>query len=93
MKIPSRFKLMGCEWTVRIIPAAEWQDAETVGLCSFERGEITIKQRDRADLMEQVLMHEYIHAVLEAMHSKLYDDEDFVDIVAGLLHQVLVTAE
>lgn len=84
---------MGCKWTVRVVQAGEWQDGETVGICSFERSEILLKQRDLDDQLQQTLLHEYVHAALEAMHSKLYEDEDFVDVLAGLLHQILVTAK
>jgi len=92
MKIPKSFHLMGRTWKVRVVPKGSWNDDGKVGVCSFEKCEIEILQRDQ-EAMEQVLLHEYTHAALEAMASKLYDKENFVDVFASILHQILKTAK
>lgn len=92
MKIPSSFKLLGCTWKVHILAAKHWEDDEAVGYCKPDTAEIYIK-RTRRDLMEHTYLHEVLHATLYAMGSKLYDKEEFVDGLSGLLHQVMTSGE
>ena len=92
MRRPKGFQLLGRHWTVRIIPKKDWKDEASVGLCSFEKCEISI-MRNTPEAMEHVLLHEYLHAALDAMGSKLYSNEPFVDNLSGLLHQILTSAK
>lgn len=93
MKIPRTFRLLGTEYTVRLIPRDEWdQDAECVGLFKPQACEIHIQERSR-EAMEHTYLHELLHAcILATGRDKLYKDEAFIDMLAGLLHQALTTA-
>ena len=92
MKIPKSFQLLGREWRVIVIPKSKWQDAEAVGICVFDSCEIRL-MRQKREAMEHVLMHEYTHAALYAMGSKLTTNESFVDNLSGLFHQILTTGK
>lgn len=93
MRIPKTFRLMGHEYSVRIVPKSEWKDPEAVGLFDNSARQILILRADKAT-MEQVYLHELEHCLLLAMgRDKLYKDESFVDLHAGMLHQVLTSME
>ena len=92
MKIPKSFQLMGRTWAVVVVAKNDWKDEDCVGLCSFEKCEIRV-MRQCQEAMEQVFLHECTHAALEAMGSKLYSNEAFVDNLSGLYHQILKTAK
>lgn len=93
MKIPKRFRLMGHVYIVRIVRQSEWKDPEAVGLFDNTAHEILILKADVAT-MQQVLLHEIEHAILLAMgRDELYKDEPFVDLHAGMYHQILTSME
>jgi len=47
-----------------------------------------------SDMVEQSFFHELVHAVLEAAELEdISKQENIVDLVGGLLHQALTTAE
>lgn len=93
MKIPKRFQLMGQVYTVRILRNSDWKDPEAVGLFDNASRQILILKAD-LPTMQQVFLHEAEHAILLAMgRDDLYKDEAFVDLHAGLLHQLLTSAE
>ncbi|HKS75844.1 MAG TPA: hypothetical protein VJQ82_21710 [Terriglobales bacterium] len=93
MKIPKRFHLMGQVYTVRILKQSDWKDPEAVGLFDNASRQILILKAD-PPTMQQVFLHEAEHAILLAMgRDDLYKDEAFVDLHAGLLHQLLTSAE
>lgn len=93
MKIPKRFRLMGHAYAVRVVSPKDWKDPEAVGLFDNNSREILILKADAAT-MQQVLLHEIEHAILLAIgRDELYKDEAFVDLHAGLYHQILTTME
>ena len=93
MKIPKRFRLLGQEYTVTILPQSQWKDPEAVGLFDTGSRQILILKAPR-ETMEQVALHELTHAILAVMgQDKLYKNEAFVDLFSGLLHQYLITSE
>lgn len=93
MKIPKHFQLMGQTYTVRIVRESDWKDPEAVGLFDNATRQILILKADVAT-MQQVFLHEATHAILLVMgRDELYKDEAFVDLNAGLLHQLLTSME
>jgi len=93
MKIPKRFRLMGQVYTVRVIAKRDWKDPEAVGLFDNMAREILILKAD-VPTMQQVFLHEAEHAILLAMgRDDLYKDEAFVDLHAGIFHQILTSME
>ena len=93
MKIPKRFRLLGQEYIVQIVSQSQWKDPEAVGLFDSNARVIQILKATK-QTMEQVWLHELEHAILLAMgREKLYRDETFVDVHAGLLHQALTESE
>lgn len=98
MRIPKSFYLMGQKWSVEY-DGKLFIKHEAVGLCEYEKSKITI-QPDIEDYprpqskIEHTFWHESVHAILDAMGEDLMrDNEQFVDVFAGLLHQILTTAE
>lgn len=88
--IPTEYELYGQKYIVKLIPADQWQDPENWGEFDPEVNEIRIKDRGQAS--EWTFYHELVHSILMAMRHKLNNDENFVDTVAGLLHQAMKTA-
>ena len=91
-RIPTSFKLMGHTITVQVISKSEWEYDDELGFWDPEKNEILLL-RQRRTLLMHCFMHEVMHAVLDMMSHKQARDEAFVDQVAGLLSQVMETAE
>ena len=97
MTIPSSLYLHGIKTTVHLDPALT-QTNDNVGEARYRSDTIHLQSpgsqwllgRDR---LEQIYCHELIHFILHHMHSKLRDDETFVDQFANLLHQALNSSE
>lgn len=93
MNIPSSLTLLGKEITVTIVASADWKEHDAVGFYNSQTGEIHIL-RAAQQLMEHTFFHELMHAVLTAMgRDKLSQDEAFVDMASGLIHQAMTTAK
>lgn len=98
MKIPNHFTLMGREievvWREDLVGK---EDAS--GRASWRRGEIELQKpckTHEADTayVEQTFCHELVHMILWAMAEEdLSENERFVDLFGGLLHQAMVTGE
>lgn len=92
MKLPNKFSLMGSEWTVEYIDTeldGEW------GHCDYERLKIVVKVKHdgkpvKQCIVEHTFFHELTHAILFMMNQEeLNNDEAFVDVFSGLIHQAL----
>jgi hypothetical protein len=92
MRIPKQFQLGGLTFTVKILPAKKWPDAEAVGLFLPDKNEILVLyDKDRTAVLHR-FMHELEHAILHTMNrDRLYRDEAFVDLHANLLLQALTS--
>lgn len=103
MRIPKQFKLMGQTFSVEfdetLINERDW-----TGSASYRRNKISIMPDCAAhprnhDQLEHTFCHELIHHILYYAGPSLkksediHQDEGFVDILAGLLHQALTTME
>lgn len=96
MRIPSTFWMLGHKWTVEVIPRGDWEDdlkVENVGATDFANCRIRLLGGPKT-YMEQTYIHELIHAALKYMgEDRLDTRENFVDLLAGFIHQALVTGE
>lgn len=104
MRIPRRFKLLGHEIDVLEEPGAFYEKGR-YGACSFEGKWIKLVPVSAAhpvtpSSLEHTFLHELTHMVLYHTHGMektkdcpLYDNEAFVDMFSGLLHQALTTME
>ena len=94
MNIPSTFMMLGHKWTVEIIAKDDWpNDLDEVGSTDFARCKITILEGP-VGYMQQTFLHELLHAALKYMgRARLDKDEEFIDLLAGFMHQALVTGE
>jgi len=98
VNIPKQFTLLGHTITVEFDPALYCKEEE-YGECHFDT--LSIKLQSQTEgyplqrcLVEQSYLHEVTHMILYHMGEKeLNDNEKFVDLFAGLLHQVLTTAK
>lgn len=92
MRIPKSFRLMGCEYTVTVVQPEDWKDNESCGLFYSYTREIHVLFGP-PESVEHAFLHELMHAVMHAMgETKLYGNEKFIDMSAGLLHQALISA-
>lgn len=92
MRIPSSFRLMGHTIKVELIPPIKWRRKEAIGWFDPKTLSIEVLKRP-GTATEQVFLHEVMHAVFYALNSELYENEELVDQIGGLLHQVIKTAK
>ena len=93
MKIPRTFKLLNTTFTVKLDDKT-FRSFGKMGLCNIYDLVITLARDQHLDMMESTFLHEVVHAILEVMgETEKSEDEKFVNLFAGLLHQALTTAE
>ena len=96
IKIPNEYQQFG--QTIKIVfkeHLISKEDAE--GLCCHKNNTITLQNLDVLNRpisqLEHTFIHEVLHHALELLgYSKESKDEEFVDRLAGLLHQAVITA-
>jgi len=105
MKIPKRFKLLGHTIEVTENPALmndrNWNGAARYDDCKIELLPISDATPRHITSYEQTFCHELMHYLLWAgggavnheLKDHIHHNEEFVDLMGGLLHQVLTTAE
>lgn len=92
-RIPRAFELMGHRITVRRIPPSKWKMADAVGYFDPARMAIGLCTGASASTQEQAFWHEAMHAMLYCLGSPDYGNEQFVDQMGGLIHQLFVSSE
>jgi hypothetical protein len=92
MRIPSSFKLMGHTVTVDLIPPIKWKRKDACGWFDPNKLHIEVLKRP-GTITEQTFLHELMHAVFYALNHPLYQNEELVDQIGGLLHQAIKTAK
>lgn len=98
MEIPKRFKILGRDIEVKFDDTliysrdnrGEFRMREDVIVLQPNGTQYPILSKQA----EQTFLHELVHVILERMgESDLSNNEKFVDVFAGMLHQALTTAE
>lgn len=94
-RIPRAFSLMGHRIEVQHIAQAKWPAdlAEAVGFFDPARMVIGVCSGDSVTTQEQAFWHEAVHAMLYCLGSPDYGNEQFVDQMGGLIHQLVTSAE
>lgn len=98
MMLPSKFNLLGREINVKLVSDLKERHGAW-GTYRDNTGEIELQcstdSVGAADsLVEHSFYHELVHAILSAMgENDLNENEKFVDVFAGLLHQMQTTAK
>ena len=98
MRIPKSFNLMGKTYTVEYMPRLNFSEG-AMGM-AYHRSHRIGLQTDTPEYTrttednEQTFLHELTHHILHAMgETKLNNNEKFVDMFAGFLHQALTSME
>ena len=92
MKIPTSFQLMGHTVQVRVVAKKDWKRKDCTGLFDPEHMIIFIKQAP-ATMQAHIFCHELMHAMAVLVEPKMYENEDTVDRMGGLLAQALTSAK
>lgn len=85
-----RIKVGGINYTVELKDLSTRRDEENgkeFGWCVFDEDKIEINERLTQSRIEQVLIHELVHAIM--YEAGLEQDEDVVNRIGLVLHQVL----
>lgn len=92
--IPKSFKLMGRTIDVELCERMMSENG-LLGTAVYDKGLIKLQASSiKRDQQEQIFLHEAVHHWLKAMGKDgLCSDEAFVDMLASLIHQYLVTQE
>lgn len=96
MQIPNSFSLFGSKYTIVIVDNLKqiesMEGRHNYNLKLIELQAINATQSEDAQL--HALMHEIVHAILTQMsETDLNENEKFVDIFSGLLHQFIKTSD
>jgi hypothetical protein len=97
-KIPKRFKLLGHTIEVSEDPSRYYASG-SYGTCSYEEKWIKLVPPSEhhpvtQGSIEHTFLHELTHMMLyHTEQHELKNNEAFVDLFAGLLHQALTTME
>lgn len=105
MDIPKRFKLLGRTITVKFDENL-FHSEDKHGMCSYRTDEIILQPPKEGAYseagVEATFLHELVHHILyyaggvvkyQMGEDYLYRNEEFVDLLANLLHQYMTTAE
>lgn len=105
MRIPKSFKILG--QTIRVVFTGEpFNDRDgTMGYASYRRNEVQLRPSTEVtplseEQLEMNFLHELLHfivyfsgAAVSGKKDYLHQEEEFIDLTAGLLHQALSTME
>lgn len=91
--IPKSYNLLGHKINVHIVPESRWKPKSCVGTFEPHRHRIMIRGSLDESLRGHTFYHEMVHSILSSMGHDLNEDENFVDMFAGLLHQAATTME
>lgn len=99
-KIPTRFKLLGQTINV-VFDASLFVEKDGYrGFASYRLNEIQLKPGLKKDLTERAFCHELTHFIIYHAEAALsgkedypHQDEGFIELCGGLLHQALTTFE
>ncbi len=98
MNIPTSFNILGQVINV-VFNSEKMDDKHALGYLESDLNVITLtdisngKQLPMSSI-EQTYLHEVVHLILRHMgEDDLYKNEKFVDLFAGLLHQILTTSK
>ncbi len=98
MRIPSRFNLLGREIQV-VFDNKTCGDRKCLGSAYLDFDKILLADEKEgiklpSSLIEHTFVHEALHHFLNALgEDKLGDNEKFVDILSGMIHQMLTTSK
>lgn len=100
-EIPKSFEIMGETYVIKREPdlIERLGTKDMVGCIEYDQGVIKIQEKTSTlnrseDSINCTYLHEVVHCVLHTMrYNKMNADEDFVDLFAGLLYQILKTSE
>ena len=93
MKIPNSFDLLGSTVTVDY-DGNLWRTEQALGKSMFNENKIVLDENMLADKAQHTFCHELVHFILYYMSKEgLTEDEEFVDLLGGMLHQALSTME
>lgn len=98
MKIPSSFKLLGKTITVQYDNDLRYRE-NCSGEARYRTNTIHLQPSSGSwpvtqESTEHTFLHELTHHILQAQgKTDLRNDEEFVDLFSGLLHQALTTME
>lgn len=97
VNIPSSFEILGNKITIVFNDPTLAQNGE-LGLCDFNHNRILISTNHKGqkipdDVSKHTYWHEVAHAMLHHMgETELRDNEKFVDLLGGMIYQVLKTS-
>lgn len=93
--VPAKFQLAGHTITVVTIPKSRWKYKNAVALWMPNECRIELHGALHGTARVQAFMHEATHALLDVAgySNSLSTDEEFVDRLAHLLHQMFTTIE
>ena len=92
--IPKQFQVMGHTIIVKRIPKSRWKAGKNcVGYFDPAHLTIAVCSGFAPSAQEQTFWHEVTHCILFALNSPMYENEEFVDQVGGLLQQITSSME
>lgn len=92
MIIPKSYTQFGRVINVKSHPSDDFQDYN--GICAPDKSVIKLVTGLDRQQMEHVFLHESLHMQMSLMQRHdLYQDENFINVLSGLMHQMLHTGK
>jgi predicted SprT family Zn-dependent metalloprotease len=91
--IPKYFYIFGEK--VKVSQVNKVDKGKRFGECDYDKNLIRLAKTEvKQDQKEQTYYHELVHMMLHHLsYDKLKDDEEFVDRMGKVLHQVMKTSQ
>ena len=96
--IPETFEVLGTTWSVKKVKDLKDDKNEKVfGLCHAEKASIELHadlfKPENFDLLMHTWEHEKNHAIWDTLNWEISNDEDKVDLDAGIRWQIMKSSE
>lgn len=98
MKIPESLKIMGRTFKIEYDKTLS-RERDSSGLICIDEGKIKIlpdreEHRRCKDALIETLLHEIIHVAMYSLsYKELFNDENFVERLAHILHEIIPQIE
>ena len=92
MIIPKTYTQFGRTVNVSLQPPCDFQDYN--GICAPDKSIIKLVSGFERTHTEHTFLHEALHMQMSLMQRHdLYTDENFINVLSGLMHQMLHTGK
>jgi len=87
LNIPKKIKVGAIEYDIEIVPFPDESDCQVDGKIYYHLQKIKIKDYGLTDYLQEVFLHELVHAIFE--HMQIEQSEVPVTKISKALHMII----